>query len=502
VDHLLAVARQALPPPPPLADTETPRLALPAGPCVEALDMLLDKAREWLNSAADNETAESAYEDAWTRAHEALRIRVTDVMRGLGLLGGRASLPIPGPLSTQIATALLSTVLVVDPLADTSVDEDDEDGDDEDDEDDDEEDEDEDETPRPRIRGEVAQSPEWDDTPTPRSSSEQQEEGEDVSAADAVTPPPLVPAADDRHAGGGGGNSLGTATAAQLSQEQRFAQLLQLDGAETAAAASGAAALAAPSVGAATCALSCFAHDAPALWFGGGGGGGGGLSSICSEHLRLSTASQVAVLGASLLADWEQTRDDSVRNGLCLLAKCIATTRTAASEDQAAGGGGSGGRGERQRQQQQQQQQQRRWEWEVAHESEYQSAVLQQALTPVNVYAMPLRFKTGWSPHSERAHLDVEILKPSPCMVFWLALKSEVSAVSHLMLPGAGREHRRQSYHGHALPGAKNALLAPFYTKNTIILPRQARDKHRESTQNRGVFFTGAAGGRGRPTGP
>jgi hypothetical protein len=29
----------------------------------------------------------------------------------------------------------------------------------------------------------------------------------------------------------------------------------------------------------------------------------------------------------------------------------------------------------------------------------------------------------------------------------------------------------------------------PFYTENAIILPRQARDKHREGTQTeRGVF--------------
>ena len=31
--------------------------------------------------------------------------------------------------------------------------------------------------------------------------------------------------------------------------------------------------------------------------------------------------------------------------------------------------------------------------------------------------------------------------------------------------------------------GAKNALSAPFYTKNAIILPRHARGRHRETTQ-------------------
>jgi hypothetical protein len=35
-------------------------------------------------------------------------------------------------------------------------------------------------------------------------------------------------------------------------------------------------------------------------------------------------------------------------------------------------------------------------------------------------------------------------------------------------------------------------LLAPFYTKNAIVLPRQARDKHGEGTQNRDAFSCSA----------
>jgi acyl-CoA synthetase (AMP-forming)/AMP-acid ligase II len=43
--------------------------------------------------------------------------------------------------------------------------------------------------------------------------------------------------------------------------------------------------------------------------------------------------------------------------------------------------------------------------------------------------------------------------------------------------------------------GAKNASFAPFYAKTlTVILPRQARDKHRE-TQQRGAFFAGTTEG-------
>ena len=36
----------------------------------------------------------------------------------------------------------------------------------------------------------------------------------------------------------------------------------------------------------------------------------------------------------------------------------------------------------------------------------------------------------------------------------------------------------------------KTRLFAPFYTKNVIILPRQARDKQRESTQKRDGAFS------------
>ena len=73
---------------------------------------------------------------------------MTDVMRGLGLLGGRASLPIPGPLSTRIAGSLLSTALVVDPLTDDPGFDDDDDDDEE--EEQEEEEQEEDATPRPR----------------------------------------------------------------------------------------------------------------------------------------------------------------------------------------------------------------------------------------------------------------------------------------------------------------------------------------------------------------
>jgi hypothetical protein len=36
--------------------------------------------------------------------------------------------------------------------------------------------------------------------------------------------------------------------------------------------------------------------------------------------------------------------------------------------------------------------------------------------------------------------------------------------------------------------GTETPLFAPFVFKMIIILPRQARDKHRESTQNRVAF--------------
>eukprot|EP01043_Picozoa_sp_COSAG02_P068726 COSAG02_NODE_11516_length_1707_cov_0.995649_1_plen_411_part_10 len=169
VDNLLEGARRALPPPPPLENTGTPRLALPAKPCVQALDALLDVARGWLESASGAcEFPESDYEPSWNSALEALHARVRDVMRGLGLLGGQASLPIPGPLSTKVAGSLLSTVVVVDPLADEPESEDDEDDEDEDAE-----------TPRLQRRRASDADPErreesqedavqWDETPTPR----------------------------------------------------------------------------------------------------------------------------------------------------------------------------------------------------------------------------------------------------------------------------------------------------------------------------------------------
>jgi hypothetical protein len=40
--------------------------------------------------------------------------------------------------------------------------------------------------------------------------------------------------------------------------------------------------------------------------------------------------------------------------------------------------------------------------------------------------------------------------------------------------------------------------FAPFDAKNTIILPRQARDKHRETSQKEMCFLTAAARGPGR----
>ena len=119
VDKLLEGARRALPPPPPLDVTGTPRLALPAEPCVTALDALLDVARGWLDPAhtvdddehdqheagewpgaslrdAPTDFPESDYELRWACAQEALHKHVADVMRGLGLLGRQAPLPIPG----------------------------------------------------------------------------------------------------------------------------------------------------------------------------------------------------------------------------------------------------------------------------------------------------------------------------------------------------------------------------------------------------------------------
>lgn len=277
---LLAVARRELPPPPPLAAAETPKLALPVDPLVAALDALLDVVRGWLDPAAasaaaaaaaqgdageDDEGAwiggappppvadsgefpAAAYETAWAGAQEAVKCQVTDVMRGLGLVGERASLPFPGALSTQLATQLLSALLVVDPLPEAA------------DEDEDSESSDEEDEETPRSDADTSDA----ETPTPRKRR-------------AVTP----------------------AVALSL-QEEEFARALRLEGPQ-----------------------ACFAHDAARLW-----AGDGGVSSICSDSLRLSEVSQVAVLGASLLEDWEISRDDNVREGMCAVARSLAAARS------------------------------------------------------------------------------------------------------------------------------------------------------------------------------
>ena len=44
----------------------------------------------------------------------------------------------------------------------------------------------------------------------------------------------------------------------------------------------------------------------------------------------------------------------------------------------------------------------------------------------------------------------------------------------------------------------KNRVVLRHFMLKTIILPRQARDKHRESTQKRGAFFLTDGGGWGQ----
>ena len=229
----------------------------------------------------------AAYEAAWAGAQEAVKCQVTDVMRGLGLVGERASLPVPGALSTQLAAQLLSALLVVDPLPDPGADDED---------------------------SESSESSEEEDE-TPRS---------DADTSDAETPTPRKRKAPK------------PATALSP-QEEEFAGALQLEGPQ-----------------------ACFAHDAARLW-----AGDGGVSSICSESLRLSEASQVAVIAASLLEDWEISRDDHVRAGMCAVAESLAAARakplpSRPHHERASGGGGSA----------------RRWEWEISRERDHQRDVL------------------------------------------------------------------------------------------------------------------------------
>ena len=47
----------------------------------------------------------------------------------------------------------------------------------------------------------------------------------------------------------------------------------------------------------------------------------------------------------------------------------------------------------------------------------------------------------------------------------------------------------------------KTPLFAPFIYKNEIISPRQARDKHRESTQKKSGGFRMQVGGKAAGTG-
>ena len=54
------------------------------------------------------------------------------------------------------------------------------------------------------------------------------------------------------------------------------------------------------------------------------------------------------------------------------------------------------------------------------------------------------------------------------------------SAVQEMATEAGWSDHKLTS----RLSG-NNACFAPFHTKNAIILPRQARDKHRESTHKK-----------------
>eukprot|EP01046_Picozoa_sp_COSAG06_P051047 COSAG06_NODE_8242_length_2225_cov_5.165569_1_plen_54_part_10 len=49
-------------------------------------------------------------------------------------------------------------------------------------------------------------------------------------------------------------------------------------------------------------------------------------------------------------------------------------------------------------------------------------------------------------------------------------------------MDGLGAPTKENDWGSKLISGKKTHLVAPFYVK-TIILPRQARDRHRESTQ-------------------
>jgi len=57
----------------------------------------------------------------------------------------------------------------------------------------------------------------------------------------------------------------------------------------------------------------------------------------------------------------------------------------------------------------------------------------------------------------------------------------------------AGRQHRHHHHRreplGGPAAGKTTRLFAPFDTKNAIILPRQARDRHREKSKKATVFL-------------
>lgn len=240
-----------------------------------------------------------------------------------------------GPLSTKIAGSLLSTVLVVDPLAD-GLDPDEEDEDDEDDE----------VTPRPQICSSSSDAVHWEDTPTP---------GVRESAGTCDEDDPATP-----------NQELVLSGARTSSCKEAFSQLFGLFSLNGERQRAGHR-LSGPRIATSTTAASCFVDDAPALWFGTNGDG---LSAICSEQLRLSQVSQVVVLGELLLRDWELTRDAVVRSALCALAKRITTILAAAKVQQrreSVSRGSVGGAV-----------QQQRWSWEVDYEHEYQSDVLRQ----------------------------------------------------------------------------------------------------------------------------
>ena len=262
VAHLLASARGYT------GRAGAPKLALPAEPCLETLDALLAVARGWL-APADSPAASPAaspddkdvaatgrssafpltdYEDAWDAARDALQEQVRDVMRKVGMLEAGAEPPLPHPLTAQLAGTLLSAVLELDPT--------------------------------PEDDGGQVDDGEGEEDAEDGDGDDEDEEGEDEEDEEEEELQPAAQAGQEISEGLP--PDRGAKRAPQRSD----------DGLE--AIISG---LAPGSRGAA----GCFAWDAAQVW--------PWASSVCTDGLGMSAASQLAAIVAVLLQEWAASAD-------------------------------------------------------------------------------------------------------------------------------------------------------------------------------------------------